>query len=367
MLRIRCSHCHGAFQTKSEFAGKTARCPQCQAKLRLPSPDADDASRVMLAELVERPPAGSGTGSSSNSARGSRSREPKARESQTGDDRRRSSASESQSRDAANRQRDKRAKPTSKRPAVDPHGDRSVGRSGDAGSPVDSSEARDVADAAPTSGALDAIEALEHLTAPAAGSDAGVLAPAPTMHAGDARINRVAIVFGVVGAGLAIVIGVAVFVLRGGGGAADPPPVGSSLTGGTSADVVASAPIDAVLLANLPEADAVADDLPAASGLTDDASGDDVNASLQRKRLAYFEEMVELKVFYKLEQPGMLPNLWVTPVFFDLPAARQRDAASVVFGYWYPTSSSAAGQLVIRDLQTGRRRGYFSPAFGLER
>ena len=80
----------------------------------------------------------------------------------------------------------------------------------------------------------------------------------------------------------------------------------------------------------------------------------------QRQRKDLIDNLVSRGVFHKVEVPGTLPHVWVTPVFRALNFDDKQTFVSVVYAYYAPVDL-----VVIKDSLTGHRIGSYSPQLGL--
>jgi len=79
----------------------------------------------------------------------------------------------------------------------------------------------------------------------------------------------------------------------------------------------------------------------------------------QRQRRALIDKLISRGIFQKVERPGEVPHVWVTPLFMALNFDDKQSFISVVYAYYGDDLVS------LRDSKTGGRIGTFSPSTGL--
>lgn len=90
----------------------------------------------------------------------------------------------------------------------------------------------------------------------------------------------------------------------------------------------------------------------------------DKSPEMQKKREAFISKAQKQGVISKIETPGSLPRVWVTPKFQAADFETKKSIASVVYAYYF--EAAAPGNVVrIYDSRTGKEIGGFSE-HGLE-
>lgn len=80
---------------------------------------------------------------------------------------------------------------------------------------------------------------------------------------------------------------------------------------------------------------------------------------LQKQRKEFIDKGIREGIFYKIEIPGDLPHLWVTPRFLNGDFDTKSALASAVLAY-YITENPKYDLLIIKDSRSGKRIGSFS-------
>ena len=88
-------------------------------------------------------------------------------------------------------------------------------------------------------------------------------------------------------------------------------------------------------------------------------------ADIQDDRLALINKWVAEGVFYKLESPGSVVRLWVTPYFNTADFDTKQKLVNVVYAY-YLTQDSKNNLVTLYDSQTGKKLGSYSDGWGLK-
>ncbi len=88
-----------------------------------------------------------------------------------------------------------------------------------------------------------------------------------------------------------------------------------------------------------------------------------VLAGMQEDRLAFIKKLIRMGVFQKVEIPGNLPQVWVTPTFHSLDFDRKSQFINVVYAY-YVTMNPSYNIVVLRDSKTGKRIGKYAEVYG---
>ncbi len=89
----------------------------------------------------------------------------------------------------------------------------------------------------------------------------------------------------------------------------------------------------------------------------------DKSPATQAKRRQAIDEMIRRRVFTKVEKPGELAYVWVTPTFYALDFDQKKDLMNIVYGYYYEDDSKLVR---IFDSMSGKEVGTFSLTLGLE-
>jgi len=86
-------------------------------------------------------------------------------------------------------------------------------------------------------------------------------------------------------------------------------------------------------------------------------------AGVQEDRLAYINKLTKQGYFQKVEVPGELPHVWVTPRFYGLSFDDKQAFISVVYAY-YIGRNKKSNIVVLRDSRTNEKVGIFSKEHG---
>jgi hypothetical protein len=104
---------------------------------------------------------------------------------------------------------------------------------------------------------------------------------------------------------------------------------------------------------------------PGAPTLSPPKPAIDKSPEAQAKRLALIQELVDKGVFDKVEKPGSLPHVYITSAFRAVPFDTKREFLGVVYAYYFD-GAGLADAVVLKDAQSGKPVGSFSPASGVE-
>lgn len=85
----------------------------------------------------------------------------------------------------------------------------------------------------------------------------------------------------------------------------------------------------------------------------------DKSAEAQKKRKELIERLIGRGLFEKIEVPGSLPRLWVTPAFYALEFDSKESFVSVVYAYYFD-GDDLSDSVLIFDSKTGKRVGSYS-------
>lgn len=86
-------------------------------------------------------------------------------------------------------------------------------------------------------------------------------------------------------------------------------------------------------------------------------------AGMQEKREKLIQELIDARIFKKVEIPAKLPHLWVGPAFYALDYDAKSNFVNVVYAY-YITMSPSYNIVVLYDSKTGKKIGRYSEADG---
>jgi len=90
----------------------------------------------------------------------------------------------------------------------------------------------------------------------------------------------------------------------------------------------------------------------------------DVSPAMQAKRLQLIEQMRQNNIIQKIDIPGTIPHVWVTPVFYALNYDEKNTFIGVIAAYYSAINSSSVA-LTLYDSRSGKKVGYFSSELGL--
>ena len=80
---------------------------------------------------------------------------------------------------------------------------------------------------------------------------------------------------------------------------------------------------------------------------------------LQPGRKQLIQKLISLGIFSKVEMPGSLPHVWITPTFRRLDFDDKQKFLNVVYAY-YLTENRRSNIVVLKDSRTGKRIGTYS-------
>lgn len=86
-------------------------------------------------------------------------------------------------------------------------------------------------------------------------------------------------------------------------------------------------------------------------------------ADAQSDRKAFVEKLIDQGVFQKVEAPGSMPQLWVTPTFHRLAFDTKSSFVNVLYGY-YKTANPKYDTVVLYDSRTEKEIGKYSKSYG---
>ena len=79
----------------------------------------------------------------------------------------------------------------------------------------------------------------------------------------------------------------------------------------------------------------------------------------QEDRKTFIEKLIGQGIFQKVDVPGTLPKVWVTPAFYALDFEMKQKFISVVYVY-YMKQDSRYHIVILRDSRTGKDVGTYS-------
>ena len=86
----------------------------------------------------------------------------------------------------------------------------------------------------------------------------------------------------------------------------------------------------------------------------------------QAKRKALIDKMINTyHIVEKIEIPGSLPRVWVTPQFHSLTFSDKKTFIHLIYSYYY-TKNPKYDMVRIFDNMTGKEIGGYMPPFGLD-
>lgn len=91
----------------------------------------------------------------------------------------------------------------------------------------------------------------------------------------------------------------------------------------------------------------------------------DKSPAMQSERRKAIDEMIEKRVFTKVERPGQLPYVYVGRNFYTITVDSKRTILGVVYAYYYDGSENT-GLIRIFDGMSGKQIGTFSTELGLD-
>jgi hypothetical protein len=86
---------------------------------------------------------------------------------------------------------------------------------------------------------------------------------------------------------------------------------------------------------------------------------------IQKKRKEIIDKIIKQGVITKIEIPGNLPHMWITPLYKNLDYDLKVNFANLVYSY-YVTENSSYDMVIFKDSKTGQRIGGYSPEIGLD-
>jgi len=88
-----------------------------------------------------------------------------------------------------------------------------------------------------------------------------------------------------------------------------------------------------------------------------------VDQELQQKRYDLIQDLIAQGIFSKVEVPGSLPHVWVTPMFHALNFDDKEAFIGVVFAY-YIAVNPEYDIVALYDNKTGKEIGVFAEVYG---
>jgi hypothetical protein len=87
------------------------------------------------------------------------------------------------------------------------------------------------------------------------------------------------------------------------------------------------------------------------------------SAAMQKERLEFIQKLIDQGFFKKVETPGSLPHLWVTPKFMALDFDTKGTFVNVVYAY-YLAKNPDYNLVVLYHSKTGKEVGQYAAAYG---
>lgn len=84
---------------------------------------------------------------------------------------------------------------------------------------------------------------------------------------------------------------------------------------------------------------------------------------LQQQRLTWINNAIAEGIFYKVEVPGSVPHLWVTPTFMGLSYDDKESFVNVVWSY-YICQNPDYDTVILYDSISGKQVGEYSVTYG---
>jgi hypothetical protein len=84
---------------------------------------------------------------------------------------------------------------------------------------------------------------------------------------------------------------------------------------------------------------------------------------LQKKRLAFLENAIELGIISKIEDRGLITRVWTGRQFIALSFDEKEQILNVVWAY-YRTEDPQKNVVLVIDQRSGKELGEYSPANG---
>lgn len=91
----------------------------------------------------------------------------------------------------------------------------------------------------------------------------------------------------------------------------------------------------------------------------------DKSEAAQKKRYELIQNLMNERVFAKIETPAKAPHVWVAPRFYALDFDDKQAFVGVVYAYAYD-GSDPYDLVVLKDSRSGKDIGTFTKAFGLK-
>jgi len=101
----------------------------------------------------------------------------------------------------------------------------------------------------------------------------------------------------------------------------------------------------------------------AVSKLKEPAATVDKSATMQADRQTFIQKAIKNGAFTKIEVPGSLPRVWVTPAFMDLDFDTKTKFISVVYAYYFD-GSNETDTVRLFDSRSGKEVGGYSMVYG---
>lgn len=86
----------------------------------------------------------------------------------------------------------------------------------------------------------------------------------------------------------------------------------------------------------------------------------------QSARKKFIDDGMKLGAIQKIEFPGQLPHMWVTPIYHGLDFELKQNLCLIVYQYYKIDWNPNLSLVVLKDTKSGKRIGNCSPSMGLE-
>lgn len=86
-------------------------------------------------------------------------------------------------------------------------------------------------------------------------------------------------------------------------------------------------------------------------------------AGMQEDRKGFIDKLINNRIIQKVEIPGSLPHVWVTPKFYSLNFDDKQQFISVVYAY-YITKNKKYDLVVLYDSKSGEKVGVYGKVYG---
>jgi hypothetical protein len=96
------------------------------------------------------------------------------------------------------------------------------------------------------------------------------------------------------------------------------------------------------------------------------ATAADVSPAAQAERKALIEKLIGRGIFQKVDRPGTIPQVWITPTYRLLNYDDKVTFIEVAFVYFFPTIETYGEHVRLKDSISGETVGSYSPTLGLD-